>query len=77
MRLNPNPRLEKLKDWRSSNIHITYYHMFGPGLRRWACNRRERTFRREWRDNRWELDRREDLTMTRFSHRHCALWDLT
>ena len=77
MRLNRNPRLEKLKDWRNEEVHITYYHMFGPGLRRWACNARERRLRADWRNNRWNLDEREDLTVPRFSHRHTALWDLT
>jgi hypothetical protein len=77
MRLNPNPRLEKLKDFRC-NSDLTYrWFSFSPGTRHWACNYRERVLRREWRDNRWRLDEREDLTMTRFNHKHRAMWDLT
>lgn len=73
MRLNPNPRLEKLKDFRRNSDLINHIYKANAGTRQWANNRRERRLRAEWMTHRWDLER--DWP-TRFSHRKSALWDL-
>ena len=73
MRLNPNPRLEKLKDYRRQSDRICHIYEANPGVRAWANNARERRVRQEWRGHKWDLDREWPLT---FSHRYSALWDL-
>ena len=72
MRLNPNPRREKLKDFRCQSDRIAQIYEANPHVRQWANNRRERIQRRDWRDRRWD-DREWPI---RFNHRHSALWDL-
>lgn len=71
----PDPRRKKLKDYRHSKGSYCCY--FGPGVRAWANNRRERMLRREWRDHKWDIEAREDLDVKRFNHKHSALWDIT
>lgn len=73
MRLNPNPRLEKLRDFRRQSDRIGHIYEANPGIRRYFCNRRERMERAEWRNHRWDTEREWPL---RFSHRKSALWDI-
>jgi hypothetical protein len=73
MRLNPNPRLEKLKDFRSAHYLYCFYFTANPHTRQWANNIRERRLRAEWMTHRWDMDRDWPI---RFTHRHSALWDL-
>jgi len=73
MRLNPNPRLEKLKDFRCQSDRIAHIYEANPHVRQWANNIRERRLRAEWMTHRWDLDRDWPI---RFTHRHSALWDL-
>lgn len=73
MRLNPNPRLEKLRDFRRQSDLINHIYQANAGARQWANNCRERQVRCEWRDHRWDIGREWPV---RFSHRRSALWDL-
>lgn len=75
MRLNPNPRLEKLKDFRHRHYLVGHVYHATPHTRKRANNQRERTQRREWRDHCWDFEQMFNHA-TRFSHRHSALWDL-
>lgn len=73
MRLNPNPRLEKLKDFRRQSDVVCHVYEANSGIRSYFNNRRERTLRQQWRLACWDI---EADHITRFSHRHSALWDL-
>jgi len=73
-RLNPNPRIEKRKDFRNRRHLLWGCIQPGIGARRWASKEYEHRLRRQWRDGRWNDS--ESVSPTRFTHRHSALWDI-
>lgn len=72
-RLNPNPRLEKLKEFRRQGDRAPNDR--GAGFT-WYCRNSNGALRSHWRCRRWLYEHDETLTFSTFSHRHAAGWVL-
>lgn len=71
LRLNPNPRIEKLKDYRNSTSR-KWWCRCDP----WFFSYANRQNRKRWRQNRWQYEYNEQLSFSSYNPRHQVLWDL-
>jgi hypothetical protein len=75
MRTNPNPRIEKLKDYRNHGIKswkMTHHPDCTNEFRKiaWRANRRS------WRSRKWNYEWDDTLTFSTFNPRHNVLWEI-
>jgi hypothetical protein len=73
LRVNPNPKIEKLKDFRNSD-HPMWYRT--PRVVKYFTAIENRKVRKIWKQRRWEYQYNDQLSFSTYNSRHQVLWDL-
>lgn len=76
-RLNPNPRIEKLNDFRHCRMARTRWgRTWGkkPSTGRWIRRDAEKSLRCCWRDHRFD-EATWEAAVKQYAWRHSSLWD--
>ena len=76
-RVNPNPKIEKLKDFRKGRgVGTSYWENNSPAIG-WFCSYKNRALRHHWKQHKWEWEYNEILTFSSYNPRHQVLWDIS
>lgn len=74
MRLNPNPKYEKMKDFRKSYGNSRWCGR--STITQWCSRKANHAYRQKWKQRRWFYEYYEDVEITKYTSRHQVLWDL-